>query len=580
MKSTSHDQWETSPKKKKKFNGEDLDNFSVLLIDTRLNKDDLDSTIESIEEEIEAEAEEGLDRTFEILEESDDSSDEEGFPQTVSPSQYPIRECRVTLRKVDAAVKDEDDESSEIPRILESFGKSAGFGSNLRPLLPEDRKESSVAVAAFLIFVLERQKIWVNKSRGVSPLTENLVLGGKWFTNMYRELDRGTIYFKRQMMKTSLKGVEINREKISENLVEEILFKSILYRLLNKVETFLDFGGIPSIRSLPGFLDYLKARKENHETIFTAAHQSMGLNRLLQTLEFVQKNISGLSEKVVAGAKARSNRDSFKAILTIPNVGEFFAWQILADLLECRVLGENTDNQWTCLGPGAKNGLRRIFRMSSSQGELRHTRLLRDLCSPAGPGSGFSALGLKFPAFLGKALSLKNVEHALCEYDKYFRSAQGIQVKEREYSSQKSRVGLDTELRCEVCSQRAGGGGRVNCALCGSLCHKSCRSSWTAVLQTDGNLLCGDCTKYEQAWQEEDFSYEEYDENDEIARAHTSGGKNKAARTRNKSANKKTKFEKIDMSSDEEDEVELEMDDSTNFSDGDDDKVQINFFSE
>ena len=120
-------------------------------------------------------------------------------------------------------------------------------------------------------------------------------------------------------------------------------------------------------------------------------------------------------------------------------MGKFFAWQIQADLLECRVLGENRDNQWTCLGPRAKNGLRRIFQMSSTQGELKHTCLLRDLCSPAGPGSSFSALGLKFPAFLNKALSLKNVDHALCEF-KYYRSAQGIQVKEREYSSQKSRV--------------------------------------------------------------------------------------------------------------------------------------------
>ena len=41
---------------------------------------------------------------------------------------------------------------------------------------------------------------------------------------------------------------------------------------------------------------------------------------------------------------------------------------------------------------------------------------------------------------LNKALSLKNVDHALCEFNKYSRSAQGIQVKEREYSSQKSRV--------------------------------------------------------------------------------------------------------------------------------------------
>ena len=65
------------------------------------------------------------------------------------------------------------------------------------------------------------------------------------------------------------------------------------------------------------------------------------------------------------------------------------------------------------------------------------------------------------------------------------------------------------------------------------------------MLQTDGNLLCGDCIKYEQAWQEEDLGYEEYDENDEVARAHTSGEKKRAARTRNKSAKTKTKSEKI-----------------------------------
>ena len=469
---------------------------------------------------------------------------------------------------------------NQVPTILESFGKTAGFGCNLNQLLPPERKESSDAVAAFLLFVLERQKIWLNKSRGVTPLTENLVMGGKWFTNMYRELDRGTMYFKRQMMKTSLKRHEINPNRISRRLVKKILFKSILYRLLNKVETFLDYGEIPRLSALSDFLDYLKKRK-NNKIIFTAAHQNMGLDRLLQTLEFVKKNISGLTAEVVAGARQRSTRVCFQAILKIPNVGEFFAWQILTDLLECRVLGENTDNQWTCLGPGAKNGLRRIFQLDSSEGELRHSRLLRDLCSPAGPGSGFSALGLKFPAFLNKALSLKNVEHALCEYDKYFRSALGIQVKEREYSSQKSRVGLDRELRCEVCSQRVGGGGgRVSCALCGSLCHKSCLSSWSGQMQADGNFLCGDCTKYEQAWQQEDFSYEEYDENDEIARAHTSGGMKKAARHRRKAAKTKTKSEKIeciDLSSDE-DEDELEFDDFDDFSDDlsdDDDEVQI-----
>ena len=237
-----------------------MDNFSVVLIDTRLDKDDIDSTIESFEEEEETEVEEGLDKTFEIIEDSDDSSE----------------------------VKEEDDESPEIPRILESFGKKAGFGSNLMPLLPEDRKESSDAVAAFLIFVLERQKIWVNKSRGVAPLTENLVLGGKWFTNMYRELDRGTIYFKRQMMKTSLKGLQINREKISDNLVEEILFKSILYRLLNRVETFIDFGKFPAF-----------ARCLGSWTISKRGRRTMKLSSLPPTRTWASTGSSRLSVRPV-----------------------------------------------------------------------------------------------------------------------------------------------------------------------------------------------------------------------------------------------------------------------------------------
>ena len=54
-----------------------------------------------------------------------------------------------------------------------------------------------------------------------------------------------------------------------------------------------------------------------------------------------------------------------------------------------------------------------------------------NLCVQSGPQSGFAALGINFQVFLGKSLCLKNVEHALCEYDKYYRSALSIQIKEK-----------------------------------------------------------------------------------------------------------------------------------------------------
>ena len=152
--------------------------------------------------------------------------------------------------------------------------------------------------------------------------------------------------------------------------------------------------------------------------IFTAAHQNMGFDRLLRTFDYVKKNVKNLTTEIVRAAKQRSNKSCQTILLKIPNCGNFFAWQILCDLLECKILGYLTDNQWACLGPGAKNGLRRVFSLETTKGELFHTRLLRDLCSPKGPKSGYQQLGLEFPAFLHKPLSLKNVEHALCEYDK------------------------------------------------------------------------------------------------------------------------------------------------------------------
>ena len=65
----------------------------------------------------------------------------------------------------------------------------------------------------------------------------------------------------------------------------------------------------------------------------------------------------------------RSTKMCHSVILKIPNVGDFFSWQILCDLLESKILGLNTDDQWACLGPGAKNGLRRIFCLGTSKGK-------------------------------------------------------------------------------------------------------------------------------------------------------------------------------------------------------------------
>ena len=181
-------------------------------------------------------------------------------------------------------------------------------------------------------------------------------------------------------------------------MVTEVLVRSIVYRLINKIETFARFGGLPGIEELQRFIKLLARMREDQETIFTAAHQNMGFDRLMATFKHVRANLGDIAAKVVRGAEARSLRRVLEAIQSIPNVGGFFAWQILCDLLEARVLGKCCDNQWTILGPGAKNGLGRIF---GGRHSLALVRVMRDLCSLSGSSSGFQALGIAFPAFLG-----------------------------------------------------------------------------------------------------------------------------------------------------------------------------------
>ena len=96
--------------------------------------------------------------------------------------------------------------------------------------------------------------------------------------NPYREVDRGTKYFRRELMLDELKD-RTPSEEIDRDLVQRILFKSVVYRLINKIETFEDFGGLPTQEGFSSFLKFLSVKKSNGEVIFTAAHQNMGLDR-------------------------------------------------------------------------------------------------------------------------------------------------------------------------------------------------------------------------------------------------------------------------------------------------------------
>ena len=103
-------------------------------------------------------------------------------------------------------------------------------------------------------------------------------------------------------------------------------------------------------------------------------------------------------------------------IQSVFNVGPFFAWQVTCDLMECGCLPNCTENDFAKLGKGAVKGIRLIFgnKCSTEVQQVEAAMILREVQNHV-----FDDLGVQFPCFRGKELTLKNIEHALCEFNKY-----------------------------------------------------------------------------------------------------------------------------------------------------------------
>jgi hypothetical protein len=239
------------------------------------------------------------------------------------------------------------------------------------------------------------------------------------FCNVYREADRGTLYF-REQAERHLHGDRF--EKLSQ-----LIWYSVAYRLLNRLDTFKDFGGLPHREDSTRWLRFLRERMQGGHKIFTGRHLNIGFEKYQGALQHVLDHDGDLTNMVRSSLYLNG---VVKAFETIPGVGTFFGWQLTCDMLEGGRLDRVQDaDKWVHLGPGAWNALKLIFpeaKRSESVGlaiELWKTQRLYayDPSEPRHAGDEAGKYALVPPPQAPGPMSLKNVEHALCEYARYVR---------------------------------------------------------------------------------------------------------------------------------------------------------------
>lgn len=282
----------------------------------------------------------------------------------------------------------------------------------------------------FYYWISERHEIWRRRFIEMKPppWTKDKWLCDYKFTNAYRQLDRGTIWYMANVALPICAEAEEDKWTIVEFL-REYLWQSCCYRLLNRIETFEQVA-------LPWYHHYdedeleidLRELKALGVSVFTNAYHKgpcpkgvdtitgyiMLLSELHDELPSMVEDILQISRRhpmTPDGAKR------IHAVIQKPRrLGHFTAYEVYCDLCYVGAIPFTTDT-WANAGPGAQKGLKLIFGEEFRDWGAGMT-WLRDNSM-----AKMEEFGLPWHGW--RPIDLRLIEHSLCEYGKYDRLSNG-----------------------------------------------------------------------------------------------------------------------------------------------------------
>lgn len=272
----------------------------------------------------------------------------------------------------------------------------------------QDIKFGTVDITDLAAWINERHNIYLKKEAGEpKPWTTDKIMQQYKFTNAFRQLDKGTV-----ALRNMLKG---------KNATHSLIFFNICwYRLFNWYEHATELGFVYDFTDLER---YINLRHSKGKKIFTGAHMTTGVAFESKHISYLRAAREAWDRRIEFANFIHENQSMeavFEKLLELYMVGRFIAYELVCDLRF--TLLENAPDKctWANLGPGAQRGLKRLGLPYETQEQgltsmrLIYERLLGQL--------------LNEPAILSKEVmnasvpfELREVEHSLCEFDKYCR---------------------------------------------------------------------------------------------------------------------------------------------------------------
>ena len=262
-------------------------------------------------------------------------------------------------------------------------------------------------------FASQRFNIFMKRIKNQKkPWTNDPILNNYRFTNVYRVSDRVSQYLVKNVIYQGPQSVE------------EIFFRTILFKIFNKIETWetlsKDIGEITW--SSYSFQRYVRALEQRKKVapIYSAAYimpspqfgSSSKHRNHLRLLEYMMK-VSIFKEV----AKAKSLKDVYEILLNCPSLGKFLAFQFSIDLNYSEIINFS-EMDFVVAGPGARDGIMKCFQPGHGVSPEEIIRVVTDRAFEE-----FCRLGLNFQTLRGRPLQLIDCQNLFCEVAKYARIA-------------------------------------------------------------------------------------------------------------------------------------------------------------
>lgn len=299
----------------------------------------------------------------------------------------------------------------------------------------------------FFAYARERHKITLRRAHGEpAAWTRDPILQKYRFTNVYRELDKTTVWYRKNV-----------RERYDGSA--EVLLATVLFRMFNRIEVGeaifcqMDMETTPPSTAFEQYLVTSETRILRHAIttyvgkkgpFATGAYiisSPPGMSKLDGILELVDNlnkgsAILGLSDEplswcILAGMLLKDRNTQslemvFNWIKQFPYFGKFHSYEIVTDLRHTKLLKSAPDKMsWCNIGPGAKRGINRVMGRDkkaniSTEQMLDEMKILLKMSRDA----QYWPQGLRVVAEYPK-WEMREVEHTLCEFDKYMRVKTG-----------------------------------------------------------------------------------------------------------------------------------------------------------